>query len=60
MCEFKGNARFCKEVLGLPAKILGDGGPLDLLRQKLAAEPSIRGGKSIESEVEDEAEELEA
>jgi hypothetical protein len=50
--------RFCKEVLGLPAKLLGEGGPLDLLRQKLAAEPSVRGGKSLES-ADDEEDALE-
>ena len=37
--------RFYSEVLGLPDAILADGGPLDILRQKLSREPSIRGGK---------------
>ncbi|MCY3865285.1 MAG: hypothetical protein OXG68_07570 [Chloroflexi bacterium] len=37
--------RFYREVLGLPAAILADGGPLDILRQKLSREPSIRGSK---------------
>ncbi len=37
--------RFYGEVLGLPASILTDGGPLDILRQKLSREPSIRGSK---------------
>ena len=37
--------RFYGEVLGLPAAILADGGPLDILRQKLCREPSIRGSK---------------
>jgi len=37
--------RFYGEVLGLPADILADGGPLDILRQKLSREPSIRGSK---------------
>ena len=37
--------RFYGEVLGLPAAILADGGPLDILRQKLSREPSIRGSK---------------
>ncbi len=37
--------RFYGEVLGLPDSILADGGPLDILRQKLCREPSIRGGK---------------
>ncbi len=37
--------RFYGEVLGLPESILADGGPLDILRQKLCQEPSIRGSK---------------
>ncbi len=37
--------RFYGEALGLPAAILADGGPLDILRQKLSREPSIRGSK---------------
>ena len=37
--------RFYGEVLGLPADLLSDGGPLDILRQKLSQEPSIRGSK---------------
>ena len=37
--------RFYGEVLGLPAAILADGGPLDILRTKLSQEPSIRGSK---------------
>ena len=38
--------RFYGEVLGLPAAILADGGPLDILRKKLCREPSIRGSKN--------------
>ena len=37
--------RFYSEVLGLPDSILADDGPLDILRQKLCQEPSIRGSK---------------
>ena len=37
--------RFYGEVLGLPAALLADGGPLDILRTKLSQEPSIRGSK---------------
>ena len=37
--------RFYGEVLGLPAALLADGGPLDILRNKLSQEPSIRGSK---------------
>ena len=37
--------RFYGEVLGLPDSVLADGGPLDILRQKLCREPSIRGSK---------------
>jgi hypothetical protein len=38
--------RFAVEVLGVPASFVQPGGPLDLVRMKLAQEPSIRGGKS--------------
>ncbi|MBC6438271.1 MAG: hypothetical protein GDA52_09105 [Rhodobacteraceae bacterium] len=38
--------RFLTECLGFDTAIFAPGGPLDLLRQKLAAEPSIRGGKA--------------
>ena len=37
--------RFYGTVLGLDDSILDDGGPLDILRQKLCREPSIRGSK---------------
>ena len=37
--------RFYGEALGLDDSILEDGGPLDILRQKLCREPSIRGSK---------------
>ena len=39
--------RFGCEVLGLPAALFAEGGPVDLLRQKLAAEPSVRGNKAL-------------
>ena len=35
--------RFAVEVLGLKRKTIAPGGPFDLLRSKLAAEPSVRG-----------------
>jgi hypothetical protein len=37
--------RFAMEVLGMPTAAIQPGGPLDLVRMKLAQEPSIRGGK---------------
>jgi len=37
--------RFGREVLDLPATLFASDGPLELLRQKFAREPSIRGGK---------------
>jgi hypothetical protein len=37
--------RFAHEVLGLKAAITAVDGPLELLRKKLASEPSVRGGK---------------
>ena len=37
--------RFYGEVLKLPDSLLRDNGPLDILRVKLAQEPSIRGSK---------------
>jgi hypothetical protein len=36
---------FAREVLGLPEVIIQPGGALDVLRMKLALEPSIRGNK---------------
>jgi hypothetical protein len=38
--------RFAVEVLGLPVLFSRPGGPLELVRMKLAQEPSIRGGKA--------------
>lgn len=37
---------FAQKVLGAPASMCAPGGPLELLRMKLAREPSIRGHKS--------------
>jgi len=37
--------RFAREVLGLPESVLAPGGALEVLRMKLAQEPSIRGNK---------------
>jgi hypothetical protein len=42
--------RFAMEVLGLPVSFVRPGGPLELLRMKLAQEPSIRGGKATDVE----------
>lgn len=39
------DTRFAREVLALPEKITQPGGPLEVLRMKLAQEPSIRGSK---------------
>ncbi len=33
------------DVLGLPESLVEDGGPIDLIRHKLAREPQIHGGK---------------
>lgn len=45
--------RFGREILGLPKAIFEDGGTFDLLRQKLAAEPSIRGNKAAAEDEHD-------
>lgn len=37
--------QFLGGILGLPDALFDEGGPLDLLRRKLGAEPSIHGGK---------------
>ena len=37
--------RLLVDVLGLPETFVNEGGPLDLLRRKLAQEPQIHGGK---------------
>ena len=52
--------RFAREVLGLPKEFTAKHGPLDLLRMKLAQEPSIRGGKADEASNEDLEDALEA
>ena len=40
------DARLATEVLGFPPELAANDGPLALLRQKLALEPSITGSKS--------------
>jgi hypothetical protein len=40
------DTRIATEVLGFPKELVTSDGPLTLLRQKLALEPSITGGKS--------------
>ena len=50
--------RFCKEVLRLPKSFVQAGGPLALLRMKLAQEPSIKGGKADGSEDAEDNDEL--
>ena len=37
--------RLLVDVLGLPESVVVEGGPIDLLRRKLAHEPQIHGGK---------------
>ncbi len=39
------DTKFFRDVLGLPESFVAPGGPLELLRMKLAREPSIRGQK---------------
>jgi len=51
--------RFALEVLGVPAAFVQPGGPLDLMRMKLAQEPSIRGGKATDANDEDNEEDEE-
>lgn len=46
--------RFALEVLGLPLAFTQPEGPFEVLRMKLAQEPSIRGGKVITDEDEGE------
>jgi hypothetical protein len=44
------DTRIGTEVLGFPPELVASDGPLALLRQKLALEPSITGGKLTEEE----------
>jgi hypothetical protein len=44
------DTRLCTEVLGFPAELVAPDGPLALLRQKLALEPSIAGSKLTQRE----------
>ncbi|MDD5509600.1 MAG: hypothetical protein PHI12_02130 [Dehalococcoidales bacterium] len=41
------DARLSTEVLGFPPELIAPDGPMELLRQKLALEPSITGSKSL-------------
>ena len=41
--------RFTTEVLGLPVGFSQAGGPIDLVRLKLAQEPSVQGGKTTDT-----------
>lgn len=41
------DTEFCRSVLRLPESIIGPGGQLDLLRRKLAREPSVRGNLRV-------------
>jgi hypothetical protein len=41
------DVRLATEVLGFPPELIASDGPLALLRQKLALEPSITGSKSV-------------
>ena len=40
--------QFARRVLNLPEALLVDDGPLDILRQKLGFEPSVRGTKKVQ------------
>ena len=44
------------DVLGLPESLAAEGGPLELLRRKLAREPQIHGGKRSRVVFTDEGE----
>jgi hypothetical protein len=37
--------KFARDVLGLKVSLIGSGGALELLRKKMAQEPSIRGAE---------------
>jgi len=41
------DTRLATEVLGCPPELVAPDGPLALLRQKLALEPSITGAKLV-------------
>ncbi len=45
--------RFGLDVLGLPVSVVQPGGALELVRMKLAQEPSIRGSKEADDEDEE-------
>ena len=48
-CEL--DKRFARDVLKFPQSFYAVGGPLELLRMKLAREPSIQGSKVEEADV---------
>lgn len=45
ICRHELDHRLLIDVLGCPPDICDEGGPIDLIRKKLAAEPQIHGGK---------------
>ena len=49
--------RLLVDVLHLPEALVNDGGPLDLLRRKLAQEPQVHGGKQSRVVFYDEVDE---
>ena len=51
--------RLLVDVLGLPASLCEPGGPIDLLRRKLAQEPQIHGGKKSRVVFTDDGEKTE-
>ena len=51
--------RLIVDVLGLPAELCEPGGPIDLLRQKLASEPQLRADKRTRLVFTDDGEESE-
>ena len=53
ICRHELDRRLFVDVLGCPAEICDEGGPIDLIRKKLASEPQIHGGKKSRIEFVD-------
>lgn len=53
VCRHELDRRLLVDILGFPSEICEAGGPIDILRRKLAAEPQIHGGKKSRIEFVD-------
>ena len=53
VCRHELDRRLLIDILGCPPEICDEGGPIDIIRRKIAAEPQIHGGKKSRVEFVD-------